>query len=923
MNRKYLICFCIFAILLSAFVPSDAFAEGINSVSQEQIRTIHIKTDEDLYDLAEKCRLDSYSKGLTVELDNDIDLNRKGFIPIPSFSGTFNGNNHTISSYLLGSDGSNQGFIRYLKNGGTVCNLKISGSSKPGLSACQAGGFAGVSYGSIINCSFDGEITGINYVGGIAGINYGIIEDCTFTGQLVGKRCSGGIAGYSSGRITGCVNKGNINTEITEGGLDVDNLTIPNIIEGLNLVTAQDNDIVSDTGGIAGYSQGFIISCSNKGEIGYPHYGYNVGGIAGRQAYYISNCRNSGKIQGRKDIGGITGQMEPFLILTSQNGIKAAIQTLSDTTNYALSRLSENSGPIRNAMDSIESAGSSVGDTLLEIYDDPDGKKKQAEEGWDEEMREQYLADRWDIVENGMNSMSDGMSWLGSAVQNSVVDAAGDFQGVSYAAQAVLNLFANAISGNMNVFEYNDVSKSWEEQKPEDMQGKVTDCINAADVEGDIDIGGISGSMAVENEFDMDSSLRDIIKNTLDIESVAQLKYDAKCSCVSCSNSGGIYAKKNGAGGISGTHEIGTIVNCKNTADVQADLKYAGGIAGASYSLIDNCYAMCSISTPEFAGGISGLGSSITDCATIVRIENVNACIGAICGYMDLSDYGRFSGNTFVSDSLGAIDGISYDGYSYPVDYATFAMNEELPEELSKLSIVFKADGKLVKKIQFTYGGTISASQIPDVPEKEGYTGSWPDFDFKNIRFGETLEAVYVKRVSAIESNEKQPESGLPRILLDGNFNEGASISLQPFEGDIPNVENGVISEAWTVTLENSDGKYQNYVIRYLTPETKLDNHKMVIYTRNGDGNWSETPAQEFGRYLGFDCSGDTVSFCCADIRDTGMTALFGILIALVLAFAVILVIRIRKDRKMRNDGSEETGCDSEESSEPCQKEIR
>ena len=70
-----------------------------------------------------------------------------------------------------------------------------------------------------------------------------------------------------------------------------------------------------DTGGIAGYSSGTIVSCNNNARIGYEHVGYNVGGIVGRQNGYISMCINGGNIYGRKDVGGIVGQAEPYVVV--------------------------------------------------------------------------------------------------------------------------------------------------------------------------------------------------------------------------------------------------------------------------------------------------------------------------------------------------------------------------------------------------------------------------------------------------------------------------------------------------------------------------------------------------------------------------------------------------------------------------------
>lgn len=71
-----------------------------------------------------------------------------------------------------------------------------------------------------------------------------------------------------------------------------------------------------DIGGICSYSQGTVVNCTQYGVVGYPSIGYNVGGILGRNRGYVATCRNEGHIQGRKDVGGIVGQMEPDYLAT-------------------------------------------------------------------------------------------------------------------------------------------------------------------------------------------------------------------------------------------------------------------------------------------------------------------------------------------------------------------------------------------------------------------------------------------------------------------------------------------------------------------------------------------------------------------------------------------------------------------------------
>ena len=71
-------------------------------------------------------------------------------------------------------------------------------------------------------------------------------------------------------------------------------------------------------------------SAENRGTVGYVHVGYNVGGIAGRQNGYLSGCKNYGEVYGRKDVGGIVGQLEPFTVLQYS---ESSVLSLSDDLN--------------------------------------------------------------------------------------------------------------------------------------------------------------------------------------------------------------------------------------------------------------------------------------------------------------------------------------------------------------------------------------------------------------------------------------------------------------------------------------------------------------------------------------------------------------------------------------------------------------
>ena len=140
-------------------------------------------------------------------------------------------------------------------------------------------------------------------------------------------------------------------------------------------------------GGIAGLSSGVIKGCVNSGAVGYPHMGYNLGGIAGRQCGLIDRCQNFGQIQGRKDVGGIVGQLEPYLSVTYEEDVfddlESQLDALSDMGD-SLSRLIEETGD--TASDDLEQVDDQmirlkeIGRSYKDVYRD-DGDQLEEDAG--------------------------------------------------------------------------------------------------------------------------------------------------------------------------------------------------------------------------------------------------------------------------------------------------------------------------------------------------------------------------------------------------------------------------------------------------------------------------------------------------------------------------------------------------------------
>lgn len=154
---------------------------------------------------------------VTAPYGNDI----TGFT---GFTGTFDGNGHTVTLALENEAGECQALFSKIAASGKVQNLGIAGTV---TGKKYVGGIAGKNAGSIENCKNTAAIKGASadgrWIGGIAGetSNGSKILNCYNIGTISSDRsgkgvCLGGIAGNApSAKISNCYNAGQIVTKST------------------------------------------------------------------------------------------------------------------------------------------------------------------------------------------------------------------------------------------------------------------------------------------------------------------------------------------------------------------------------------------------------------------------------------------------------------------------------------------------------------------------------------------------------------------------------------------------------------------------------------------------------------------------------------------------------------------------------------
>ncbi len=137
-----------------------------------------------------------------------------------SYTGTFDGDNHTISGLIVTGSDEYAGLFGYIGSGGTVKNVKLENVRiTSDYQYAYVGGVAGNNDGAIENCSVSGSVSGnstYNSVGGVVGYQLGgSITGCSSSATVQGTGSVGGVVGQtnSGATLTACYSTENVTLE--------------------------------------------------------------------------------------------------------------------------------------------------------------------------------------------------------------------------------------------------------------------------------------------------------------------------------------------------------------------------------------------------------------------------------------------------------------------------------------------------------------------------------------------------------------------------------------------------------------------------------------------------------------------------------------------------------------------------------------
>ena len=798
----------------------------INVSAEDSLNVIEISRVNELIEFANKCKYDSYSKDKIVKLTADIDVSGSDFKGISYFAGTFDGGSHIISGFNVDYKGSDFGFFRYIAESGFITNLNISGSINVTGSQENIGGIAGVNKGVINESSFSGKVNASTATGAIAGYNHenAKIVSCTSDADILATNQTGGIAGVNDGLISSCTSKSRVNTQELDTTLDIGGVDVGTLNLTQNVIDR------NDMGGIAGESTGIISDCVNYGKIGFAHTGYNVGGIAGKQSGKVITCSNEGEIYGRKDVGGIVGQAEPDIESEYLNDRVDDVQSSIDIINSTLNNMSSS---MNNASSDVKSYTENIIDQYNELLDKLQDKLNGNNDN--DEKIEDFVDDISKDIEN--STVADDIHGVADTVDSEIRTIADSIERIS----AQIKNIGNTVTETMDVVTSDDdyIEDISSADSAQNSDGVIAKSVNRGAVHGDINAGGIAGTMNVEYDVDPEYDL-DITETTN-----VRLRSTVSDVVIYCINYGEVNSKKDCAGGIVGLQELGLVYGSEGYGTVKSETgNYAGGIAGNSASAITDSYSLCNVESEDYTGGICGKGYTMQNCISIPAILGDGEAKGSLAGIIE-SD-GEVSTNIFVNDIYGGIDDINYSGKADSASYEAVMAMENIPDGFHRVTLVFKADGNVIDTKNIAYNANLGVSELPSIPDKDGFYAQWPEnIVSKPILQNTVVEAEYHVWIESV-AGDIASQNDKPLFIAEGKFYDDNKITLSKCDTD--NLSGNIeYSYAWKMRgtdVKDKGTKTCHFYIKNTSGSSE------VWYRDNADSGWVKADAKEHGSYM-------------------------------------------------------------------------
>ncbi|MBE6948771.1 MAG: hypothetical protein E7456_02880 [Ruminococcaceae bacterium] len=472
-------------------------------------------------------------------------------------------------------------------------------------------------------------------------------------------------------------------------------------------------------------------------------------------------------------------------------------------------------------------------------------------------------------------SLSSELTGISTSIGTGNKDNSTNTKAINDQLLKVMGLVVEALEETGETGSVTDVS---DDKAASATTGKIMASTNAGVVTGDRDVGGVVGTMSIQNELDHEDEYSDTLS--------ADNQYEIMAIVTDCQNTGEVVGTKESTGGIAGRMELGTVVDCENYGVVEGNGKYTGGIAGLSNATVRKSYSKGIISGESYVGGIVGMGNRVDACYAIVVIDGTEY-VGAVAGWGDTTGQ-LVTDNYYIDNGVAAVDGISYHGVAEPLAVASMKSRADVPAGFADFTITCINDGEVLHKVTVEYGADLSQVEMPEVPEREGFYGSWSDFTTELMLINQTVYAEYGEYISVVSSDEL--DNGVAFALAEGQLTKYAKLNVYESEEAAPSDDAWSV---WDVYFTDKGVTEETVTTIKLLNQTK----ELASIWQLRDGEWVELDTTRDGQYLQISMTGTSGTFC---FRPDYMmiVLLIAIFVVAVIGIVMVIILMLRNRKK-------------------------
>lgn len=550
------------------------------------------------------------------------------------YTGTFDGNGHTISGLYINSTAANTGLFGCIGTNAVVKNLTLADSvirSTKNYTGAITGYIDDAA--SVTNCHTKNsvQVTAAKFTGGIVGYqdDTSTLTRCSNAAEVTGANNVGGISGYnwskSSASLTDSYNRGSVSGSNLVGGICAQIYIGGTVSDVYNLGAVQ---ATGTAGGITGvFRWGTIKSAYNAGIVKATA----KGGVAGRleasnSSRTVQNVFYSDEYEAVGNLNGCTIQNGTATAKTS-DGLKAltsedlgdgfAADTNGINSGYPV--LAWQNGTVKS--DDLEKDDNGwQGEAAKDAPQQKDGVYQigtPAELAWFAEKAAQDSTDLKAVLTADLDLNNN--VWTGIGGQTADTGFAGTLDGAGH---TIKNLY---LKNGKGLIPYN--------------KGTVKNLTLAGILKGGDETAALTGTNA--------GTLEEITSNVTvtggnKIAGIAG--NNTKDGVIKdCHNTGAVTGESYAAGIVA--YNEGSVSGCSNTAVITAGSTFAGGIAAANTNAVKSEAANVSKSANSghvivsssaeraYAGGVVGWNnasvSSLYNTGNVVsRGGYVGGCLG-------------------------------------------------------------------------------------------------------------------------------------------------------------------------------------------------------------------------------------------------------------------------------------------------------